>query len=332
MSLPINKIRWGIIGCGNVCETKSGPAFYKIGHSSLEAVMRRDGELARDFAQRHRVKKWYTDADALINDPEVDIVYVATPPSTHKEYAIRVMQAGKPVYVEKPMAMDAEECREMIRVSEETGQKLFVAYYRRALPYFLKVKDLLETGAIGKPLTVQLVQYRRPGEADKNPATQAWRLDRSLAGEGYFYDLAPHALDILDFLFGEIADAQGFTASMGGLYAVADTVSAAFRFRSGLTGMLQYCFVASEESEREEVLVLGTKGELRFNVFAFKSIRIIREGETLSYDAPAPEHIQQPLIQTIVNELLGGGACPSTGANGWRTARVMDRMVKGNAV
>lgn len=144
-------VNWGIVGCGNVCERKSGPAMYKTPHSALAAVMRRDAEKAADFARRHNVPKSYTDAAALIADPEVDIVYVATPPGTHRELAVQALEAGKPVYVEKPMAMNHAECLEMIAAAEKAGQKLFVAYYRRALPYFLKVKELLDGGSVGQP-------------------------------------------------------------------------------------------------------------------------------------------------------------------------------------
>ena len=111
---PLKAVRWGIIGCGNVTEVKSGPAFQKAERSNLVAVMRRDGAKARDYAQRHGVPRWYDDAQALINDAEVDAVYVATPPSTHKLYALMAIAAGKPVYVEKPMAMDAAECEAII--------------------------------------------------------------------------------------------------------------------------------------------------------------------------------------------------------------------------
>ncbi|MCX6333190.1 MAG: Gfo/Idh/MocA family oxidoreductase, partial [Bacteroidia bacterium] len=81
-------INWGIIGCGNVTEVKSGPAFNKVNNSRLIAVMRRDAVLAEDYASRHNVPKFYTDASKLINDPEINAVYIATPPSSHAEYAL----------------------------------------------------------------------------------------------------------------------------------------------------------------------------------------------------------------------------------------------------
>ena len=109
----MNIIRWGILGCGDVCEVKSGPAFQKAASSALVAVMRREAAKAQDFARRHGVPKWYADADQLIDDPEVDAVYVATPPGTHEKLAMRVAAAGKPCYVEKPMARSFAECARM---------------------------------------------------------------------------------------------------------------------------------------------------------------------------------------------------------------------------
>ena len=202
----MNTIRWGILGCGNVTEVKSGPGFQLAEGSRLVAVMRRDGNKARDYAERHGVSRWYDDAEQLIRDPEVDAVYVATPPSSHAEYTIRAAAAGKPVYVEKPMARDAAECRRMIDACRVAGVPLFVAYYRRALPRFLKVKELLDAGAIGTPRFVTVTQYHAPGQYD--PANLPWRVRPEIAGAGIFLDLAAHTLDILDFLLGPVAEAN----------------------------------------------------------------------------------------------------------------------------
>lgn len=320
-------VRWGIIGTGDVTEKKSGPAFYKIEHSALAAVMRRDEDKVKDYALRHHVPRWYTDAGRLINDPEVDIIYVATPPDTHKEYTVRALQAGKPVYVEKPMAMNYAECLEMIRAAEENKQKLFVAYYRRALPYFRKVKELLEQEVIGNILTVDVKYFRPASEADVDPAKHTWRVKQSIGGEGYFYDLAPHTLDILDFLLGEIKRAKGFSANLGHYYNVKDTVSAVWEFESGVSGTGQWCFVSSPESICDKVSITGTNGEIRFNTFAFQPIELHTPGSKTEYAFPAEEHIQQPLIQTIVNELRGVGFCPSAGLSGSRTSKVMDWII-----
>lgn len=320
-------INWGIIGCGDVCEKKSGPSFYKIEYSNLEAVMRRDQDKVKDYAMRHKVDKYYTDADLLIADPQVNAVYIATPPNTHMQYAIKAMQAGKPVYVEKPMGMTSAECEEMIRTSETTNQKLFVAFYRRALPYFLKVKELLESGVIGNVLTVEVKQYRSPRVSDLTSSDHTWRINKDIAGEGYFYDLAPHTLDILDFLLGEITDAKGFSANLGQFYEVKDTISAILKFKSGVIGSGRWCFVTSAQTDVDSIIVTGTKGEIRFSTFAFSPILLLSDTVSESFDIPSPEHIQQPLIQTIVDELRGVGKCPSTGVSGARTSRVMDLIL-----
>ena len=318
----MENVNWGILGCGNVCERKSGPAMYKTPHSALAAVMRRDAEKAADFARRHNVPKSYTDAAALIADPEVDIVYVATPPGTHRELAVQALEAGKPVYVEKPMAMNHAECLEMIAAAEKAGQKLFVAYYRRALPYFLKVKELLDGGSVGQPLTAEVRLLRPERPEDRDPARLPWRLRREVGGEGYFHDLAPHTLDILDFLLGEIADA------LGGFYDVADTVTAAFRFRSGVTGTGTWCFVAPPSAAEDSVVVTGRKGSVRFSTFDFTPVELVTARGVERFEIAPPEHIQGPLIETIVRELRGEGVCPSTGVSAARTSRVMDEIMK----
>lgn len=183
----IDKVRWGIIGVGDVTEKKSGPAFYKTVHSELKAVMRRNAEKAAGYASRHNVSKWYTDATSLINDEEVDAVYIATPPDSHARYAIETMKAGKPVYVEKPMARNYGECLEMLKVSEETGIPLWVAYYRRTLPAFLKVKELIETGAIGKPLVVNIRLHKARPERFQKPEEMHWHVFPEISGGGYFF-------------------------------------------------------------------------------------------------------------------------------------------------
>ena len=226
------EINWGIIGCGNVTELKSGPAFNKVEHSNLVAVMRRNAILAEDYAKRHKVPKFYTETADLINDSDVNAVYVATPPDTHALYAIQVMKVGKPVYVEKPMARTYAECQEMIRVSEETGMPLYVAYYRRSLPAFLKVKELIETGAIGKPLTVNVRLHLAFGERDRFPEKQTWHVKPEISGAGHFYDLASHQFDFLDFVFGKITEVHGIVTNVAGYYEAEDTASAVFSFES----------------------------------------------------------------------------------------------------
>ncbi|KAA3661062.1 MAG: gfo/Idh/MocA family oxidoreductase [Chloroflexi bacterium] len=319
-------IRWGIVGCGDVTEVKSGPGFQKARNSSLAAVMRRNGALAQDYAQRHGVPTWCEDAAALINDPEVDAVYVATPPSSHKEYAIMAAQAGKPVYVEKPMALNYAECVAMIEACETADVPLFVAYYRRSLNRFLKIKELLDTGAIGEVRFVAITFYQ-PVRDDELTDSLPWRVLPEVAGGGRFVDLAAHQLDFLDYALGPIRSVNGFAANQAGHYPAEDIVSSAFVFESGVQGMGTWCFSAFDELDRTEIV--GSKGKISYATFDDSPVVLTIESGTQEFTIGYPEHIQQPLIQSVVDALNGAGSCPSTGKSAARTSWVMDQMLAG---
>jgi predicted dehydrogenase len=317
-------IRWGIIGVGDVTEVKSGPGFYKADHSALVAVMRRNGALAADYARRHNVPRWYDDADALIHDPEVDAVYIATPPSTHKEYVLKVAAAGKPVYVEKPMGMNYAECLEMIDACEQAGVPLWVAFYRRALPNFLKVKQLIDEGAIGTVRFVDIVLTRKDTHT-YGPGNLPWRVNPQIAGAGHFADLASHTLDYLDYFIGPIVEARGHAGNQAGRYPAEDTVSGSFVFENGVQGSGIWCFDSYTNEDKTQIV--GTKGMLTFSTLGMGPIALTTEAGTTEFDIPIPAHVQQPLIQTIVNELNGIGQCPSTGRSGSRANWVMDQLL-----
>ncbi|WP_347548861.1 Gfo/Idh/MocA family oxidoreductase [Pseudalkalibacillus hwajinpoensis] len=320
----MRKIRWGIIGCGNVTEKKSGPGFQKADNSELVAVMRRNGELAEDYARRHGVSKWYTSAKDLIEDNAVDAIYIATPPSSHKEYTLRAAKAGKPVYVEKPMALNSIECREMIEGCSNHGVPLFVAFYRRAMPAFLKIKELIDSGAIGNVRFVNTVHHKQASDQEKN-GDLPWRVQPEIAGGGHFFDLASHTLDYLDFLLGPIEHVNGFASNQEGLYKAEDIVSGSYVFESGVHGTGQWCFNSYKNEDLNEIV--GDKGSLLFSTLQERPMILKNvEGEqdiSMTY----PEHVQQPLIQSIVNELNGAGESPSTGESALRTSRVMDMLV-----
>ncbi|QZT37090.1 Gfo/Idh/MocA family oxidoreductase [Halosquirtibacter xylanolyticus] len=321
-------IRWGIIGCGNVTEKKSGPAFNKVPNSKLVAVMRRDKSKLEDYAMRHDVPLTFTDANALIACPEVDAVYIATPPNLHAAYAIAAMKAGKPVYVEKPMATTIEECLEMNRVSMETGIPLYVAYYRRALPSFLKVKSLLDEGTLGKPIEVEVELYQHH-EPEKYEGELPWRVIPEVAGAGLFYDLASHTLDYLVSLFGPILKAGGEAINVRQLHRAEERVHGAFEFENGVKGVGRWMFDANYEDFSDKIVITCENGTIEMSTFQFTPIVVKRRGESdqiLEY--PRPEHVQLNLIDSIVKSLRGEGDCPSTGMSAMNTNWAMWSMVK----
>ena len=321
-------IQWGFIGCGSVTEKKSGPAFNKVEGSKVVAVMRRNADKAKDYAARHGINTWYTDAQKLINDPNVNAIYVATPPSTHAEYAIAAMRAGKPVYVEKPMASSYGECQEMVRVSEETGVPCFVAYYRRTLPYFQRVKQLIDERKLGNISTVHIQFAIPPYATDYSRETLPWRVKKEFAGAGYFYDLASHQLDLLDYILGPIADAQGYTFNIADLYDVEDTVSAAFQFKSGIVGSGSWSFVAPPDTRTDTIEIVGTKGKLTFSTFMFTEILKQTSDYQIGYKEENPDNIQFYLIKSIVEQLQGKSkAVVSTAQTAARANWVMDKIL-----
>jgi predicted dehydrogenase len=325
----LETVNWGIIGVGDVTEMKSGPAFYKVEHSYLVAVMRRNAKKAADYAERHNVKKWYSDATDLINDSDVNAIYIATPPDSHAAYAIEAMRAGKAVYVEKPMALNYAECADMLEVSRQTGMPLWVAYYRRSLPAFLEAKKLIEAGEIGKPLMVNVKLYKQAAERNLTLEEMPWRVIPEIAGAGHFFDLASHQFDYLDFLLGEISEVKGNARNLGGLYPAEDTVSGTWLHESGVVGTGSWSFIVDKHSVTDEIVITGENGSITLSSFTFpETLKVVtNDGENeIRFDNP--KHISQNLVQQLVDELRGIGSCVSTGKSAARTSRTLDTMVK----
>jgi len=321
----LKEVRWGIIGCGDVTEVKSGPALQQAEGSKIAAVMRRNGELAKDYAMRHQVENWYDNADALINDPQVNAIYIATPPNVHNEYTIKAAKAGKPIYVEKPMARNTKECLEMIEICEQGNIPLFVAYYRRALPRFRKVKEIIESGVLGELRFVQTTHFQKAKSVVQNPKEQPWRVNPEIAGGGLFLDLASHTLDILDYLLGPIKEAKGLASNQNGTYHAEDIVTGTYLFESGIHGTGTWCFSAFDHFDKNEII--GSKGKLSFATFGDGPIALLTEQGQEQWTIENPRHIQRYLIQEIVDELTGKGISSSTGKTAARTNWVMDQLI-----
>lgn len=317
-------IQWGIIGCGDVTEVKSGPAFNKVPNSKLVAVMRRNSEKAKDYAQRHGVPKWYSNADDLINDPDVNAIYVATPPLNHEEYAIKAMKAGKPVYVEKPMALNAEAAERIARAAKETGVKTCIAHYRRQQPLFLKVKELLQQGAIG---TVRFVDLKmlQPHENTVITKTETnWRIDPSVSGGGLFYDLAPHQLDLMFYFFGSSKKISGLAVNASNFYNADDITCGQILFENNIVFNGAWCFTVAEKKDLCEII--GSEGKLSFSMFDHKQLILEREGTQTVIEFDRLQHVQQPMIQKVVEYFLDQSSNPCTADEGVEVMKMMDKL------
>ncbi len=321
-------ISWGFIGCGEVTELKSGPAFNEVEGSHVEAVASRNKDKVRAYAKRHHINKWYIDAQQLIDDPQINAIYIATPPSSHATFAIMAMKAGKPVYVEKPLAASYEDCARINRISQQTGVPCFVAYYRRYLPYFQKVKDIIDNGVIGTTTNVQVKFSVPPRDLDySSNKNLPWRLQPDIAGGGYFYDLAPHQLDLLQHFFGVITRAHGYCANRAHLYKAEDTISACFMFENGLPGSGSWCFVGHQSAKEDCIDVIGEKGSLSFSVYNYDPIRLITSDGITNITVPNPAYVQLPIIRSVIEDLQGIGICTCTSVSATPVNWVMDRIL-----
>lgn len=323
----MNEIKWGIIGCGDVTEVKSGPAFNKIANSQLVAVMRRDAAKAADYAKRHGVPKWYSNASDLINDPEVNAIYIATPPLQHEEYTIVALSAGKPVYVEKPMALNSAAAQRMADASEKYDVKLVVAHYRRAQPLFLKIKSLLAEKAIGDVRFVDLKMLQPAASDIIANSEENWRINPAISGGGLFHDLAPHQLDLMLYYFGEAKTFHGLASKNDAAAPVADLVTGHIEFENNVVFNGLWCFSAPKSERADSCDIIGSKGKITFSVFGqYIKINIDGKEDTLNFEPL--QHVEQPMIEQVVAYFRGEGENPCSAEEALKTMKIMDAFTK----
>jgi predicted dehydrogenase len=306
----MSTINWGIIGCGDVTEVKSGPAFNKVGGSKLVSVMRRDAGKVADYARRHNVGKWYTDADDMMDNAGINAAYIATPPAFHLNYVKAALQKGLNVYVEKPVALNAAEAVLMAEAEKLSSAKLTVAHYRRGLPLFLRIKELIDTQVAGDIRTVQvrLWQSCKPPLVAKTETN--WRLQPEVSGGGYFHDLAPHQLDLLLLYFGEPLKYQGYSLNQSGHSSADDNVSGQILFPNNIVANCSWCFNVAEDMQTDTCEIIGNKGSITFAFFG-NYIKWKSQGEEKVETFVHPQHIEQPMIANVVQYFNGlqGNPC-----------------------
>ena len=319
----MNEIKWGIIGCGDVTEVKSGPAFNKVPNSSLVAVMRRNAVKAADYAQRHGVPKWYSDATELINDPEVNAIYIATPPLQHEAYTIEALAAGKAVYVEKPMALNAAAAQRMVNAANNYGVKLSVAHYRREQPLFLKVKSLIDKQVIGDIRFVDLRMLQPQKSKVIAKTAYNWRMDPNIGGGGLFHDLAPHQLDLMLYFFGEINTSSGIALNQSKQQPVDDLVTGRILFENGVVFNGTWCFTVAEGQQMDICDIYGSKGKISFPMFGHQ-VKLTRNGVEEQFDFLPLAHVEQPMIEKVVAYFLDKSKNPCSGEEALKTMELLD--------
>lgn len=320
----MKQIKWGIIGCGNVVENKSGPAFNTANNSYIYAVMRRDIEKAEKSAKKLGATKWYDNVDALLEDDNVNAVYIATPPGLHLEQAKKCCIAKKPTYIEKPFARNYQEALQITNMFKEAGVPLYVAHYRRALPKFIKIKELIDSNIIGKICEVDFRLNRKFSRAE---AIESWLYNTELSGGGKFYDIAPHTIDIMVYLFGNFVDVKGIATNNSNEYEVEDIVTMIFRTEKEIVGTANFNSIALDK--KDTMIVNGSKGKIEFSIHGNSPIIVTTVNGTQNIEIKNPDIIQEAMIKNVVQSLITGEHLNTCSADeALETSRIMDEVLK----
>ena len=323
----MQKIKWGIIGCGDVCEVKSGPAFNKVNNSELLAVMRRDLDKANDYAKRHGVPESYNDYSKIIDHPEINAVYIATPPAYHEVYAIKAIEAGKMVYIEKPVALNADSCRNIISAAETHNQKVSVAHYRRALPMFLRIKEIIHNGLLGKVRLANIKLYHSLNENLIASSNENWRVKPGISGGGLFHDLAPHQLDIMYWLFGNPIHMFGGALNQTNLYDAPDINSFEAILKYGVFIHGIWLFNNQYIESEDTCEIIGDKGKILFSFFRNPKLKIEIEGQITEEIFDFPQNIQLPMIEKVVSYFLDKDSNPCSLEEALISLKMMDSTI-----
>lgn len=312
-------INFAIIGCGDVTEKKSGPAFNKIEGSHLKCVMRRDKDKLMDYAKRHKIENYTTDYLELLKDDSIDAVYIATPPNMHHFYTLEAAKYKKAVYVEKPMALTVAECKEMIQVCKKNEVPLFVAYYRREHEKFKKVKELLEGNEIGDIRTFHYSYTSKLPVLDPN---RSWLLSKEIAGGGLLYDIGSHMIDTILYLFGEVKEAAGISHNQSKEYNVNDVTAGYIKFKNNIQGTISLTFNGNEQEDK--LTIIASKGSIEFSIMSNEAISITKDGIKTVISFCNMEHVQMPLIKRVVDTLMDRDNFDATGLYGLRTQEILE--------
>lgn len=319
-----NTIYWGMIGCGDVTEVKNGPGLYSAEHSALRGITNRTRSKAEDWVARHGVGMVYENVEALLADPMIDIVYVATTPDCHKELAIACANAGKHCYVEKPIAMSYADAEDMLAAFRNNGKKCFVAHYRRGMSRYKEIRRLLETGAIGNIRGMQMLRTQKQTSLEKLPRDQKpWRVRSDVSGGGHFFEGDIHMLDLVDYLIGPAEEFKILLGNETGNYDSADTVSLSLQTANGVMVSGLWCYAT--EVELDHTVIYGDQGAISYQYGRNDSpIRLETIDGVREFTPFLHPNVGTEQIQDIVNELLGHGKCTSTLEAAMRSLRITD--------
>jgi predicted dehydrogenase len=315
-------LKWGLIGCGDIARKRVAPALRELDSAEFVAVARaraeRAGAFAREFGARRACAHWRD----LVEAPDIEAVYVATPVHLHAEQAVAAAEAGKHVLCEKPMALDLEQCERMIDACASAGVRLGVAYYRRFYPILGRIREVLASGEVGRPVLVRIDAFERWNVPPDHP--RAWFLKKDLAGGGPMFDFGCHRIEVLLHLFGPIRRTRASLGRLLYVREVEDTATALFDFENAVQGVLAVTHAAFES--RDTLEVFASEGSLHVPVLNEGTLRIRTARGERSEDFPPHPNLHLPLIEDFTRAVLEGREPAVGGATGLEVNRALERI------
>jgi 1,5-anhydro-D-fructose reductase (1,5-anhydro-D-mannitol-forming) len=310
-------LNWIVIGIGDITKRRVIPGIEAEARSRVYGVVTRDPEKAKPYTDRI-----WTNLDEALADPKIDVVYVATPVFLHAPQAIQSLTAGKHVLCEKPMAMNEGQARTMLDSAEKGGKLFGVAYYRRTYPKVQRARQLIEAGAIGKPVVAELTSH---GWFD-GTGSRSWLVDPAKAGGGPLYDIASHRIDVLNFLFGQPLRATGQLSNVVHHYGVEDNATVLIEYAGGVRGIVDVRW--HSRVDRDECRIRGTEGEV--DLTSLNGPDLVSPGghEKL----PAHSNLHYPMIENFVDAVLGKAPLLASGASSYWTDWVTEQVRKSGAI
>jgi 1,5-anhydro-D-fructose reductase (1,5-anhydro-D-mannitol-forming) len=297
-------LNWVVVGIGDITTRRVIPGIQAEPRSKLYGVVSRDPAKAAKFG----VRTWRT-LDEALSDSAVDAVYVATPVFLHAPQTMQALRAGKHVVCEKPMAMNEAEARTMVRAAEESGKLLGVAYYRRSYPKVQRAKQLLQQGAIGKPVLAELTNHMW----FDGTGTRSWLVDPSKAGGGPLFDIASHRIDVLNFWFGKPLRVTAQLSNVVHHYAVEDNATVMIEYEGEVRGIVDVRW--HSKVTRDECRIRGTEGEIEMSPLNGPDLVLPSGRETL----PSHPNLHYPMIENFVDAVEGKASLLASGESSYWT-------------
>ncbi len=322
----MQKLRWGLIGCGDISTKRVAPALRDLLNCELLAVARDRSDLAQSFAKQFGARKWFADWQELLRDKEIDAVYIATPVHVHAAQTVAAAEAGKHVLCEKPMALNVEDCERMITACRRHHVRLGIAYYRHFYPAIGRAKEIIRSGEIGRPVITQINAFERFNPEPGHP--RHWLIEKAKAGGGPMFDFGCHRIEVLLNVFGRITRTIGSTASVLFDREVEDTAVALFEFERGMRGVLTVTHASSEP--QDTMNIIGSDGSIHIPVLNQGSMLIKTAGGERTETHPPHSNLHQPLIDDFTQAVLAGREPEVGGAIGRDVARIEAEIYGGH--